>query len=114
MNKTEIIGEIEHYTLKKLLGDGVYGDAYLAYNAKTDSETCLKVTKSLEDEIKKTFEREIDICSQIPKHANIVSMIEHGKGQLKLKTTAGSVSKEVIYIEYELCPEGDLFDFVSS
>jgi hypothetical protein len=37
MNKTENIGEIEHYFLKKLLGDGVYGDAYLAYNAKTDS-----------------------------------------------------------------------------
>ena len=89
MNKTENIGEIEHYFLKKLLGDGVYGDAYLAYNAKTDSQTCLKVTKSLSAEIKETFEREIQICTKIPKHVNIVSMIDHGKGSLKLRTPAG-------------------------
>jgi eukaryotic-like serine/threonine-protein kinase len=94
--------KIEGYTLLKHLGEGGFGDVYLARNQKNQEEIALKILlpKMQQNEyIVNLFLREIENTKALS-HPNIVTLRDYGK------------SEELFYFTLDYCNKGSVTDLM--
>ena len=101
-NTPNDIPPIEGYTLLKHLGEGGFGDVYLARNQKNQEEIALKILlpKMQQNEyIVNLFLREIENTKALS-HPNIVTLRDYGK------------SEELFYFTLDYCNKGSVADLM--
>jgi hypothetical protein len=63
---------IDHYALKKQLGDGTFGVGWIADNTLINETVCVKIFKNLSADSEKSFKKEIETGGTDFKHPNIL------------------------------------------
>jgi protein-serine/threonine kinase len=103
---------IDHYVLKKQLGDGQFGVGWLAHDTEEDEAVCVKVFKEMDEATEKTFEKEIEAGQAGMTHPNILKLMGAGRSEIM---NNGEVKQEsVFYIVSELATNGEAFDYVEA
>ena len=102
---------IDHYVLIESLGQGKFGEGFLAKDISNNEKVCIKLFKKQKTEREQEIsEKNIQIEKSFNlKHENILNTISNGKGML---FKDGKAKAEQIYLVTELCENGELFNFV--
>ncbi len=80
MGGDETLKDIKHYTMERKLGQGGFGEVYLARHTLTNKQVALKVMQpaiAAEQWAIDRFQREIENTKAL-NHANIIQLLEHG------------------------------------
>ncbi len=101
----------EKYEILSLLGVGQYSKVVLAKDLNTLKEVAVKIFIPLFSEsFQSNFEKEMKVLESLD-HPNIIKVIEKGQGILD---DPESCPKHVIYMVFELCKNGDIFDYLKT
>jgi serine/threonine protein kinase len=73
---------IDHYTLKKQLGDGQFGVGWLAHDGEEDEDVCVKIFKEMDEESEKTFTKEVEAGQAGLAHPNILRLLGAGRAEI--------------------------------
>ncbi|WP_045856264.1 serine/threonine-protein kinase [Teredinibacter purpureus] len=75
---------VARYELQQLIGEGAFGEVYLAYHLSSQQPVALKIlkagTKRGADNRRKRFIKEIAICRNL-QHPNVVQYLDHGESE---------------------------------
>jgi eukaryotic-like serine/threonine-protein kinase len=71
------LGMLGRFQLRERLGDGSFGQVYLAYDPRLDRDVALKVLKQLDERVMERFFREARAAARLD-HPNIVAVYDAG------------------------------------
>ena len=103
-SKMKIPEQIEHYKILKYLGSGSYSVVHLAIDLNTDKEYAVKIVPQssfIKHSVLEHFEMETRVLHQM-RHPNIIHFVDILKDDFN------------IYVVIELCPNGDLLNYIVS
>jgi MAP/microtubule affinity-regulating kinase len=103
---------IEHYTLKKQLGDGQFGVGWLAHDSNEKEDVCVKVFKEMDSESEKTFRKEVEAGQTGMIHPNILKLL--GAGRADILENGQKKGAPAFYIVSELATNGEAYDYVEA
>lgn len=103
-SKMNIPQQIEHYKILKFLGSGSYSVVHLALDTNTNKEYAVKIvprSSFTKQSVLEHFEMETRVLHQM-RHPNIIHFVDILKDDFN------------IYVVIELCPNGDLYNYIIS
>lgn len=103
-SKMKIPQQIEHYKILKFLGSGSYSVVHLAVDVETSKEYAVKIVPKssfIKQSVLEHFEMETRVLHQM-RHPNIIHFVDILKDDFN------------IYVVIELCPNGDLYNYIIS
>jgi len=98
------------YKINKMLGQGYTSKVVHATNLSNNNDVAIKIyIPTLASKFTVKVRKEVEIMEQA-KHPNIINIIEHSEGSYFSQDML--LPKEILYSVFNLCDNGDLFDFV--
>ncbi|KAK8860539.1 hypothetical protein M9Y10_012204 [Tritrichomonas musculus] len=104
VSKMKIPQQIEHYKILKFLGSGSYSVVHLALDTRTNTEYAVKIVPTssfIKKSVLEHFEMETRVLHQM-RHPNIIHFVDILRDDFN------------IYVVIELCPNGDLYNYIIS
>jgi serine/threonine protein kinase len=99
---------VDGYTIMERLGYGASSKVKLARVQSTDELVALKIRQQ---EALDPFYAELDFFETVPKHPNILEMLDYKENSLLVKS---GQTKRVNYFALEFAPNGELYDYMAA
>lgn len=108
-------GTINQYEIRQTLGSGFSCKVKLGVDTNTGRNVAIKIIREGDEELMDLVRTETQAMSKIAKHDHVVEQIEVGRAIYKKEPKNGmpGKEKEVDFIVLEICPGGEIFDFVA-
>ncbi len=103
---------LDNWILLRTLGSGGYSKVKLGQHQTTEQMAAIKILKSTPSTLEPVLQMvsaEVTSLRQVD-HPNIVRILDHNDNGTY--TNSQGAQRPAIYIALELCPKGELFDFV--